>query len=371
MSDKIKVPKGLAGVVVDSSSISNVIPEKCLLYYRGYSVVELSEKCTFEEVAYLLVMGELPDRQQLARFREKENSYRTLSPELLEVLQNIPANAHPMDVLRTGISLLGTQDQRTWDNSAEVNQDKFCRIFAQVPIIIAVALRRRMGKTIIPPDRNLSYLANFFHMCFGEQPSSVVLKAFEVSLILYAEHSFNASTFAARVITSTGSDLYSAITGGIGALKGPLHGGANEQVMHVLKEISEPANAEPWLRKALAEKRLVMGFGHRVYRFGDSRVPTMKNWEEKLAEVTGQQKWMEISDILEKIMVKEKGIHPNLDFPAGPAYYMMGFPIDFFTPIFVMARITGWTAHVIEQQTENKIIRPLAEYTGPGEREIN
>ncbi len=371
MSEKIKVPKGLAGVVVDTSSISNVIPEKRLLYYRGYSVVELAEKCTFEEVAYLLVMGELPDQRQLARFREKERSYRSLSPELLEVSRSIPANAHPMDVLRTGISLLGAQDQRTWDNSREANEDKFCRIFALTPIIIAVALRRRMGKAITRPDQNLSYLANFFHMCFGEQPSSVVLKAFEVSLILYAEHSFNASTFTARVVASTNSDLYSAIVAGIGALKGPLHGGANEQVMHTLKEIDHPKNAESWLRDALKEKRLIMGFGHRVYRFGDSRVPTMKHWEEKLAEVTGQHKWMDIANTLEKIMVEEKGIYPNLDFPAGPAYYMMGFPIDFFTPIFVMARITGWTAHVIEQQSENKIIRPLAEYTGPEERKVD
>lgn len=207
-------------------------------------------------------------------------------------------------------------------------------------------------------------------MCFEKQPDPVVSKAFEVSLILYAEHSFNASTFAARVIASTTSDLYSAITGGIGALKGPLHGGANEQVMHVLKEIGKPENAESWLRKKLESKELIMGFGHRVYRFGDSRVPTMKHWETELAKVTGEKNWLEISEILENIMVKEKGIYPNLDFPAGPAYYMMGFPVDFFTPLFVMARVTGWTAHVLEQLSENRIIRPLAEYTGPEERVV-
>lgn len=370
MSDKIRVPKGLVGVVIDTTEVSNVNPDKKSLYYRGYNVVELSEKCSFEQVAYLLVYGELPNVTQLKAFKEKERAYRTLSPELLNVLKNIPTEAHPMDVLRTGVSFLGTLDQRTWDNSVETNQDKFLILLAQIPVIIAAALRRRQNKPIIQPSSGLSFVENFFFMCFGLQPNKVVQKAFEVSLILYAEHSFNASTFTARVISSTTSDLYSAITGAIGALKGPLHGGANEQVMHVLKEIGTVDNAEPWLRKALSEKRLVMGFGHRVYRLGDSRVPTMKHWEEELAKSTGKQKWVEISAILEKIMVEEKGIYPNLDFPAGPAYYMMGFPIDFFTPIFVMSRVTGWSAHVLEQLSDNKIIRPLSEYVGSKERHV-
>lgn len=370
MSEKIKVPKGLAGVVVDTSSVSNVIPEKCLLYYRGYSVVELSEQCSFEEVVYLLVKDELPSSEQLGEFRKQERGHRNIPAGLLTVLENIPPTAHPMDTLRTGISYLGALDERIWDNSPEVNQDKFLKMFALIPFIIAASLRRRNGQAIVKPDPSLGYIENFFYMCFEKQPDPVVSKAFEVSLILYAEHSFNASTFAARVIASTTSDLYSAITGGIGALKGPLHGGANEQVMHVLKEIGKPENAESWLRKKLESKELIMGFGHRVYRFGDSRVPTMKHWETELAKVTGEKNWLEISEILENIMVKEKGIYPNLDFPAGPAYYMMGFPVDFFTPLFVMARVTGWTAHVLEQLSENRIIRPLAEYTGPEERVV-
>ncbi len=371
MSEKIKVPKGLAGVIIDTTSVSNVNPEKKSLYYRGYNVVDLSEKCSFEEVAYLLVYGELPTASQLRVFKEIERSYRSLSPELTTVLGSIPHDAHPMDIIRTGVSFLGTTDQRIWDNSLETNHDKFIRLLAQIPLMIAVALRRRQCEPIIQPNQQLGFIENFFNMCFGQQPSETVKKAFEVSLILYAEHSFNASTFTARVISSTTSDLYSSITGAIGALKGPLHGGANEQVMHVLKEIGSVENAEPWFRKAMAEKRLVMGFGHRVYRLGDSRVPTMKHWEEELAKVSGNQKWLEISNVLEKIMVEEKGIYPNLDFPAGPAYFMMGFPIDFFTPIFVMARVTGWTAHVIEQLSDNKIIRPLSEYIGANERNIS
>lgn len=371
MSEKIRVPKGLAGVVIDTTSVSNVNPEKKSLYYRGYNVVELSEKCSFEEVAYLLVNGELPTPVELKTFKEIERSYRLLSPELLTVLESMPAEAHPMDVVRTGVSFLGTTDQRTWDNSLETNHDKFIRLLAQIPLMIAVALRRRQDESIIQANQQLGFVENFFNMCFGKQPSETIKKAFEVSLILYAEHSFNASTFTARVIASTTSDLYSSVTGAIGALKGPLHGGANEQVMHVLKEIGTVENAAPWLRKAMAEKRLVMGFGHRVYRLGDSRVPTMKHWEEALAQESGNQKWLDISNVLEKIMVEEKGIYPNLDFPAGPAYYMMGFPIDFFTPIFVMARVTGWTAHVIEQLSDNKIIRPLSEYVGSAERNIS
>jgi 2-methylcitrate synthase len=217
---------------------------------------------------------------------------------------------------------------------------------------------------------DLSLCENFFHMCFGEVPEKEVVRAFEVSLILYAEHGFNASTFAARVITSTNTDIYSAICGAIGALKGPLHGGANEQVMHTLKEIDDPKNAKKWIEKALNDKRKIMGFGHRVYRSGDSRVPTMKKYAQNLGKIKGQTKWQEISEILENYMVQTKGIYPNLDFPAGPAYYLMGFDIDMFTPIFVIARITGWTAHVMEQVNDNRLIRPLCDYLGPSERKV-
>lgn len=369
--DKIKAPKGLAGVIADVTSISHVIPEKSQLYYRGYNVNELSEKCSFEQVAYLLVKGELPKEEELSAFINSEKKYRRLSSSLLSVIDAIPKAAHPMDYLRTGVSFIGTEDTRIWDNSLDVNFDKFMRLFAQIPLIVAASYRRSIGEMYIEPKEKLSFVDNFFYMCFGKIPKPEIAKAFEVSLILYAEHSFNASTFTGRVIASTTSDMYSAIAGAIGALKGPLHGGANEQVMHVLEEIGDPDNAEDWLRKAMEEKRKVMGFGHRVYRKGDSRVPTMKHWEQELADITGNQKWMVISGILEKIMVEEKGIYPNLDFPAGPAYYMMGFPIELFTPIFVMARITGWCAHVMEQQADNRIIRPLSEYVGYGERGVS
>jgi 2-methylcitrate synthase len=211
---------------------------------------------------------------------------------------------------------------------------------------------------------------NFFHMVFGKVPAPEVVKAFEVSLVLYAEHGFNASTFTARTVVSSLSDIYSGVVGGIASLKGALHGGANEAVMHMLLEIGEPARAREWMLTALREKRVVMGFGHRVYKNGDSRVPTMKKYARKISEFTGQSKWLDMQDILEGVMLEQKKIHPNLDFPSGPAYYMMGFDIDMFTPFFVMARITGWTAHIMEQLANNRLIRPLSKYTGPGERHV-
>jgi len=275
-----------------------------------------------------------------------------------------------MDFLRTAVSYLGMLDDRVWDNSPETNMDKYLRLLAKLPTIAAYSYRHTIGEEFIDPVASLSFSENFFNMCFGSVPAEAVVKAFDVSLILYAEHSFNASTFTTRVITSTTSDMYSAICGGIGALKGPLHGGANEMVMHMMKEIDDPKVAREWMLDALANKKKVMGFGHRVYRSGDSRVPTMHKYAKKMSEYTGDTKWMEMYDALRDTMVEEKGIYPNLDFPAGPAYYMMGFPIDFFTPIFVMSRITGWCAHIMEQTASNRIIRPLSEYVGPAQREV-
>lgn len=370
MNDKIIAPKGLAGVITDDTAISKVMPESNSLTYRGYRVQDLCETCTFEEVAYLMVNGELPDSTQLRAFTDKERDYRRLTDDLKAVIEKFPKDAHPMDSLRTGVSFLGMEDRRIWDDSPETNMDKFISLLARIPTIIAASYRHGKGLDFIDPDKNLSISENFFNMCFGKVPAKEVIKAFDVSLILYAEHSFNASTFATRVITSTTSDMYSAVVGGIGALKGPLHGGANEQVMHMIKEVAEPANAKEWMLDALANKKKVMGFGHRVYRSGDSRVPTMKKYTERMASFTGQEKWMEIANILEETMVSEKGIYPNLDFPAGPAYYMMGFEIDMFTPIFVMSRITGWCAHIMEQRADNRIIRPLSAYIGNAEREV-
>ena len=370
MTGNIKVNKGLAGVITDDTSVSKVMAETNSLTYRGYAVQDLCEKCSWEEVAFLMVNEELPSSKKLADFIEKEKGYRNISKDLLDVIHKFPKAAHPMDTLRTCVSYLGMEDKRIWDNSLVTNMDKYIQMLAKIPTIISATYRCKKGKKIIAPRNDLTASENFFNMCFGKIPGKEVIKAFDVSLILYAEHSFNASTFASRVITSTTSDIYSAICGGIGALKGPLHGGANEQVMHMLKEIGEVENAKKWILDALAKKKKIMGFGHRVYRSGDSRVPTMTKYAEKMASITGGEKWIQISNILKDTMIKEKNIYPNLDFPAGPAYYMMGFDIDMFTPLFVMSRITGWTAHIMEQTADNRIIRPLSDYIGSAQRKV-
>lgn len=370
MTGNIKVNKGLAGVITDDTSVSKVMAETNSLTYRGYAVQDLCEKCSWEEVAFLMVNEELPSSKKLADFIEKEKGYRNISKDLLDIIHKFPKAAHPMDTLRTCVSYLGMEDKRIWDNSLVTNMDKYIQMLAKIPTIISATYRCKKGKKIIAPRNDLTASENFFNMCFGKIPGKEVIKAFDVSLILYAEHSFNASTFASRVITSTTSDIYSAICGGIGALKGPLHGGANEQVMHMLKEIGEVKNAKKWILDALAKKKKIMGFGHRVYRSGDSRVPTMTKYAEKMASITGGEKWIQISNILKDTMIKEKNIYPNLDFPAGPAYYMMGFDIDMFTPLFVMSRITGWTAHIMEQTADNRIIRPLSDYIGSAQRKV-
>lgn len=368
--EKVNVKKGLEGAVVDTCAISRVDPDSNSLLYRGYAVEDLAEHCRFEEVAYLLYHGELPDARALQEFENDERCCREISPALLDVLHLLPRYCHPMDALRTAVSFLGCEDRRIWQSDLATNKDKAIRLLAKIPTVIAADYRIKKGMPVIPPQKKLSIAENFFHMCFGNVPAKDVVKAFDVALILYAEHSFNSSTFSARVITSTESDIYSATVGGIGALKGPLHGGANEQVMHMMLEIGEPAQAEAWILKALAQKKKVIGFGHRVYKRGDSRVPTMKKYALKMSAITNQPKWMQIYEILERVMVEKKKIYPNLDYPAGPTFYMMGFAIDFFTPLFVMARTTGWSAHVMEQAANNRIIRPLSEYTGPGRKPI-
>jgi 2-methylcitrate synthase len=368
--DKMNVKKGLEGVVMDTTSVSKVNAETNSLIYRGYPVQDLAENCSFEEVAFLMYNNELPNKAQLEQFTKLEKSYRDISKENLQVVRSLPKKCHPMDAVRTGVSFLGCEDERIWDASPATNLDKAIRLLAKIPTMIAADYRNKKGLDFIAPDKNLSMAENFFHMCFGKVPQKEVVKAFDVSLILYAEHSFNASTFTTRVISSTQSDIYSATVGGIGALKGPLHGGANEMVMHMMIEIADPNKATEWMLDALAKKKKVMGFGHRVYKSGDSRVPTMKKYAQVMANVTGEQKWMKMYESLEKVMVEKKKIYPNLDFPAGPAYYMMGFEIDFFTPIFVMARTTGWSAHIMEQTANNRIIRPLSEYIGAAQRSV-
>ncbi len=275
-----------------------------------------------------------------------------------------------MDTVRTGVSFLGMEDPDCWDNAPEKNLEKSIRMLAKIPTIVATDYRFRKGLERIAPRDDLDYAENFFNMCFGEVPEPEVLRCFDISMILYAEHSFNASTFTTRTIISSLADIYGAVTGGIASLKGPLHGGANEAVMYMLLEVGEPEKAQAWIDDALANKKVVMGFGHRVYRNGDSRVPTMHKAFLDMAKIKNGEKWVEIERIVEKTMVEKKGIYPNLDYPTGPAYYMMGFDIDMFTPLFVMSRITGWTAHIMEQLDGNKLIRPLSAYNGVPQREV-
>jgi 2-methylcitrate synthase len=347
-----------------------VMPEINSLVYFGYPVQELAEKCCFEEVAWLLWHGELPTHKQLDAFQADERKRRSLSPDLLTVIQKTPRTAHPMDLLRTDVSFLGMEDATLQKQDAASNLERSISMMAKIPTMLGAFYRIRKGQEIIPPRTDLGFCENFFHMCFGKAPAPEVIKAFDVSLVLYAEHGFNASTFTARVVVSTLSDIYSGVTGAIGTLKGPLHGGANEEVMHMLKEIGETSRAKEWMLSALAQKRKIMGMGHRVYKKGDSRCPTMQKYARKMADFTGGAKWMEMCDVLSDTMVQQKNIFPNLDFYSGPAYFMMGIDIDMFTPIFVMSRITGWTAHIMEQLADNRLIRPLSTYTGPAERRV-
>jgi citrate synthase len=365
-----EIHKGLAGVVVDVTAVSMVNAETNSLTYRGYPVQELAASCSFEEVAYLIWNGELPTDAQLDEFTRAERALRTVDPTIFEVLSTLPVDCHPMDVLRTAVSVIGASDLTFEDGSAAANLDRSLSLMAKLPSIVAFDQRRRHGDDAIAPDVDLGFAANFLQMCFGSVPEPEIVKAFEVSLILYAEHGFNASTFTGRVVTSTMSDLYSAVTAAIGALKGPLHGGANEAVMYMLLEIEEPEKAAQWIHDALARKAKIMGFGHRVYKHGDSRVPTMAKSLEQVAALKKADKLMALYTETQKAMLAEKDIHPNLDFPTGPAYYLMGFDIPVFTPLFVISRITGWTAHIIEQQNSNSLIRPLSKYVGPEQRSV-
>jgi citrate synthase len=365
------IHKGLAGVVVDTTAISKVVPETNSLTYRGYPVQDLAAHCNVEQIAYLLWHGELPTDGELASFREAECGARPLDPAMASLLSGLSDSCHPMDVARTLISALGANDPDEGNSAEAANYAKALRMFAVLPTIVAVDMRRRRGVPAVAPDPQLGYAENFLRMCFGEAPEPVVVSAFEQSMILYAEHGFNASTFAARVVTSTQSDIYSAVTAAIGALKGPLHGGANEAVMHDMIEIDQPDRAADWLRGKLSRKEKVMGFGHRVYKRGDSRVPMMHQALTRVAGARDGERWLDIYHVLETEMFAATGLKPNLDFPTGPAYYLMGFDIGMFTPLFVMSRVIGWTAHVIEQTASNALIRPLSAYSGRAQRAVN
>jgi len=368
MNDDIK--KGLLGIVVDETEVSKVMPEINSLTYRGYAAQDLCAQCKFEEVAYLILNKELPNIKQLKKFEKEETKERVLSKTLINILKQMPKKSHPMDVARTAVSVMGLEDKETNDNSSEANLRKAMRIFSKTPTALAAFYRLRKGKKIIQPKKKLTFAENFFHMCFGKVPNKEIVKAFDVSLILYAEHSFNVSTFTARTITSSLSDIHGAITGAIASLKGPLHGGANEEVMHMMKKIKRPENALKWINKALDDKNVVMGFGHRVYKSGDSRVPTMREYFKRVAIIKKDKTFEKIYDIVEKVMIERKDIYPNVDYPTGPTYHLMGFDTDFFTPIFVISRITGWSAHIMEQHAANKLIRPLASYKGSKHRKV-
>jgi len=368
MSDDIK--KGLLGIVVDETQISKVMPEINSLTYRGYAVQDLCEFCRFEEAAYLILKGDLPNSIQLKQFEREERNNRGLTKNLYEIVKHMPKRSHPMDVARTAVSVMGLEDKEVSDSSPEANMRKAMKIFAKTPTALAAFYRIRKGKKLIKPRKDLTFAENFFYMCFGKVPEKEIVKAFDVSLILYAEHSFNVSTFTARTITSSLSDIHGAITGAIASLKGPLHGGANEEVMHMMNKIKKPENALKWIKNALKNKEVVMGFGHRVYKSGDSRVPTMKEYFKKVCKIKKDKKFLKIYEIVEKEMVDKKNIYPNVDYPTGPTYHLMGFDTDFFTPIFVISRITGWSAHIMEQHASNKLIRPLAKYKGNKHRKV-
>lgn len=372
-----EIQKGLAGVVADFTAISKVNPESNSLLYRGYPVQELAATQPFEAVAYLLWNGELPTEEQLAELRAEERRHRALADNVKAAIDLLPLEAHPMDEVRTAVSVIGASDVSGGGSvldaagSPEENLARSVRLYAALPAIVAYGQRRRRGEALVEPRDDLDYAANFLWMTFGEESDEVVVEAFNRSMTLYAEHSFNASTFTARVITSTLSDLYSAIVGAIGALKGPLHGGANEAVMHIFDEIGDADKVVPWLDAALAEKRKIMGFGHRVYKRGDSRVPTMKAALDTLVEHYDRPDVAALYDALEGEFVSRKGIYPNLDYPSGPAYNLIGFDTLTFTPLFIASRVTGWTAHVMEQTASNALIRPLSAYNGVDERHID
>ncbi|WP_237189854.1 bifunctional 2-methylcitrate synthase/citrate synthase [Rothia nasimurium] len=372
------VKKGLAGVVADYTAISKVNAETNSLLYRGYPVQELAT-VPFEKVALLLWNGELPTDAELDEFTAFERAHRALPDALKAVIDSLPTDCHPMDVCRTATSFLGAADPKSEDLSPETELLKAKELFAVMPAVVCYDQRRRRGQDIIAPREDLDYCDNFLYMAFGEVPAPEVKTAFNVSMVMYAEHSFNASTFTARVITSSLSDLHSAVTGAIGALKGPLHGGANEAVQHTFDEIGviegesqadAKTRAKAWMEAALAEKKKIMGFGHRVYKNGDSRVPTMQKSFFDMVEYYGRHDIIGLYQGLAEAMDEAKGIKPNLDYPAGPTYHLMGFDTPTFTPIFVASRITGWTAHILEQRAANSLIRPLSAYNGVDERHL-
>ncbi|MEK5325273.1 citrate synthase [Aeribacillus sp. FSL M8-0254] len=356
--------RGLEGVVATTSSISSIIDDT--LTYVGYNIDDLAQNASFEEVVYLLWHRKLPNKEQLEELRKQLAENASIPNEILEHFKTYPNDkVHPMAALRTAVSLLGLYDEEADNMSDEANYRKAIRLQAKISTIVAAFARIRKGLEPVQPRTDLGFAANFLYMLKGEEPDQTSIEAFNKALVLHADHELNASTFTARVCVATLSDIYSGITAAIGALKGPLHGGANERVMRMLTEIGEPENVESYIREKLANKEKIMGFGHRVYRKGDPRAKHLKEMSRRLTEITGETKWYEMSTKIEEIVTSEKSLPPNVDFYSASVYHCLGIDHDLFTPIFAISRTSGWLAHILEQYENNRLIRPRAEYTGP------
>jgi citrate synthase len=367
----VEFHEGLEGVVAALSMISSIDGEKGILLYRGIPIEQLAEHSTFEETSYFLLYGQLPKRRELADFENKLKRRREVPPAVLELIGKFPSTANAMDLLRTTVSALGLYDADPKNNTVEKNLERAIDLIAAFPTIVAAIQRRRSGKAFVPPRQDLNHAANFLYMVNGEAPTEYAARVLDVALVLHADHGFNASTFTSRVVISSLSDMYSAIAAAIGSLKGPLHGGANSEVMSTLQEIGSLDKAEEYVMSRLAAKQKVMGFGHRVYHTYDPRARILSQFSQKLAQQTGNAKWYDMSKKIEEIMVREvsdKGIYPNVDFYSATVYYYMGLDQELFTPIFAVSRIAGWTAHVMEQLQNNRLFRPRAIY--PGEKNV-
>ena len=360
-----KAGAGLEGVVAAESAIGDVDGVNGVLIYQGLNIHDLAEHSTFEETVFLLWHGRLPRREELDALRAELADNSKLPGEVLELMRRFPRDAEPMDALRTAVSALAFYDAGARDLSREGALRTATRLTAQLPVVVAAFERLRNGEEPAEPRAGLNIAANFLYMLKGEEPSEREARIFDVCLILHADHELNASTFTSRVIAGTLADVYGAVTGAIAALSGPLHGGANTNVMRMLLEIGSPDRAEAWLRDALAQKRKIMGFGHRVYKTEDPRSVWLRRFSRELGEAKGETRWFEILERLRELMFAGKKLYPNVDYYSGSAYYLMGIPLDLFTPIFAVSRVTGWTGHILEQYANNRLIRPRAEYVGP------
>lgn len=356
--------EGLRGVVAAQSAIGDVNGIEGKLIYQGYDIHDLAEHATFEEVVYLLWNGELPNQAELTSLQERLRRNYEVPAEIIEMMKAFPKDAEPMDVLRTAVSSLDFYDGNGHGTDRETATKAAIRITGQIGTIAAAWDRIRNGKDVVAPDKGLSIAANFLYMLRGVKPDADEERMFDIALILHADHELNASTFTTRVVAGTLAGMYGAVTAGIAALAGPLHGGANTNVMKMLIEIDDPAKVDAWVEKALEEKRKIMGIGHAVYKTEDPRATWLRKFSKQMADKTGITKWYEMSQRIEHLMLEKKGMHPNVDFYSASTYYLMGIPLDLYTPIFAVSRISGWTGHILEQYANNKLIRPRAEYIG-------